>query len=133
MHITEDIDEKHVYKCQLLKLQGNVNNDIAIVAQVAEIYGEVKGSIHFMGQQLSIKSPAHVHGNLELRWSQQVVVEGRLDGEVRGTYQTMTDAMGNMTFPGKSTGAPAEEAVTEDASTHTESQEPSASQPEQKK
>ncbi len=98
--IQDEITVKTVYGGQIVKIRTDCQTDLAIVAQIAEVYGEVHGTLYFRGQQLFIKSTAKIHGDVDV-FCQQVFTDGQIDGELVGDYQMTVDADGTVRYSGQ--------------------------------
>ena len=89
---TDPIDSSRVYVAQMVIIRDEVNADLAIMAQSAEIHGTVAGDIDFMGQVLTIKPGAVVKGDIRSKAAQQISVQGSVEGTVTGSYQILERA-----------------------------------------
>lgn len=94
--VDEPVDKKMVYVGQSVKIRSNVNTDVAVFAQQAEIYGEIQGTLHFTGQILTIKGDAVIHGDVDIDVAQIAQIEGKVEGEVKGSYQLLTNEKGEV-------------------------------------
>ena len=61
--ITGQVDEKNLYVGQMVRLRGKITQDVAIIAQLATIYGEVEGTVYFRGQSLHVKGKGRIKAN----------------------------------------------------------------------
>ncbi len=86
---TEPIDSSRVYTAQVVILREDVEGDIAIMSQSAEIHGAVHGDIDFLGQLLIIKPDAVVTGDVRVEMGQVIQIQGTVEGEVTGSYQIL--------------------------------------------
>lgn len=90
IEVNEDVTEKTVYLGQIVKIMADCHDDIAIIAQVAEIYGTVNGKVSFRGQVLNVQPNAVVNGNIDVT-CQVVQIYGDVQGEITGKYQQIVD------------------------------------------
>ena len=86
---TRPIDSSRVYTAQIVIIRGDVEADIAIMSQSAEIHGAVHGDIDFLGQLLIIKPDAVVTGDVRVEMGQVIQIQGTVEGEVTGNYQVL--------------------------------------------
>jgi hypothetical protein len=90
MEITEDVTERKVYVGQAVKIIGDCSDDIAIIAQMAQIHGNVAGTLYFRGQLITIEPGAHLQGDLDVI-CQIVTIYGKVDGQILGKYADLQD------------------------------------------
>ena len=88
LEITESPTEPTLYLGQSVKLLDDVDTDVAIVAQAAEIHATVNGTVHFRGQMLTIQPKAVLKKDLDLK-AQIVQIYGTVEGEITGQYQVI--------------------------------------------
>ncbi len=86
--VSDPTTEPTLYMGQLVKLVGDCETDVAIMAQMAEVYGTVKGDLYFRGQLLTIQPNAVIEGNLDVL-AQGIQNQGEVKGEITGSYQAM--------------------------------------------
>ncbi len=86
---TQPIDSSRVYTAQVVIIRDDVEADIAIMSQSAEIHGTVNGDIDFLGQVLIIQSNAVVTWDVRVEMGQLIQVQGTVEGEVTGSYQIL--------------------------------------------
>ena len=86
---TEPIDNKRLYIAQVLEIKSDVSTDIAIFAQSATIRGTINGDLDFAGQMLNIEKGAVVKGDVNCRLGQVLVINGKVEGKLRGGYQSL--------------------------------------------
>jgi hypothetical protein len=90
IEVNDDVTERTVYVGQIVKIIGNCNDDIAIIAQMAQIHGRVAGTLYFRGQLLTIEPGAHLQGDLDVK-CQVVTIYGKVDGQILGSYGELQD------------------------------------------
>jgi len=90
----QPIDSPRVYTAQVVIIREDVEADIAIMSQSAEIHGTVHGDIDFLGQLLVIHPDAVVTGNIRVEMGQVIQIQGTVEGEVTGSWQVLN-------WPGK--------------------------------
>jgi len=88
--VTDEVTEPTVYLGQMVKIVGDCSDDIAIIAQMAQIHGEVAGTLYFRGQILTIEPGAHLQGDLDLK-CQVATIYGKVDGQITGQYGKLQD------------------------------------------
>ena len=86
IEVQEDIHEKTLYMGQVVKIYGNCTTDLAILAQMAEIHGNVGGKVYFRGQLLVIQPGAVITNGVDVM-AQAVKNYGKVEGEITGKYQ----------------------------------------------
>jgi len=90
IEVNTEIVEPTLYLGQAVKIHTDTQNSIAIACQAAEVYGTVNGDLDFLGQVLMIKPGAVVTGNVNVKFAQSVIVEGTVEGEITGKFQTLS-------------------------------------------
>ena len=90
IEVTEDVNRPTVYVGQVVKIIGDCSDDVAIVAQMAQVHGKVAGTLYFRGQMITIEPEAHLLGDLDLK-CQLATIYGKVDGQILGTYQELKD------------------------------------------
>ena len=73
----------------MVRLHDGSDADLALICQMAEISGTVKGDIAFVGQMLLIKKDAVVEGDINVENGQVITVQGTVKGEIKGNYQQL--------------------------------------------
>lgn len=86
--ITDDITEPTLFVGQMVQIKGDADAEVAIIAQMAEIHGTISGKLHFHGQILDIKPGAQLEQGLDVH-AQIVNIQGKVAGEITGTYQQL--------------------------------------------
>ena len=90
IEITSDVTEPTLYIGQSVKIRSDCTTNLAVIAQMCEVYGEVDGSMYFKGQMLIVQPSAHVKGDLDV-FGQMIENFGTIDGNVVGQYQSFKD------------------------------------------
>jgi cytoskeletal protein CcmA (bactofilin family) len=90
IEVAGEVAEPTLYFGQMVKIIGNCRDEIAIIAQVAQIHGEVAGTLYFRGQTITIEPGAHLQGDLDLK-CQAATIYGKVDGQVQGAYAELQD------------------------------------------
>lgn len=93
MHIRSDILVPTVLVGQVVEIHADTDADLAVLAQILKVHGTIDGTLTFRGQILEITPGAVITGDLDIRGAQSVQMNGRVDGEVHGTWQVMTPAL----------------------------------------
>jgi hypothetical protein len=97
--------EKTVYVCQLLTVTDDVEVDIAIVSQVAELKANIHGDVDFAGQVLKLEKGCTIDGDLRIKNAQAIEIEGEVKGDITGNYMMLK--YGDKTYgPGQSPSSP---------------------------
>lgn len=94
IEVNEEITKPTVYLGQTVKIIADSQTDIAIIAQIAQIHGQLAGTLYFRGQLLTIEPDAHLQGDLDLK-CQVVTIYGKVDGQIKGTYTEMQNKRGD--------------------------------------
>jgi hypothetical protein len=87
IEVTRPITEPTLLMGQMVKVGAGSETNIAIIAQLAEIHGIVKGDVYFLGQILLIQPGAVVQGSIHVKGAQAIDLYGTVEGEINGTYQ----------------------------------------------
>lgn len=90
LEIDEVITEPTIYQGQSVKILANCTTNLGIIAQIAEIHGQVKGKVYFVGQILTVQPQAELLNGLDIK-GQVVQKYGKIDGEITGTYQQIIE------------------------------------------
>ncbi len=85
--ITEAPSEPTVYVAQTVKIDADVDVEIALICQMAELSGTYSKKVYFRGQMLTVKPNGHLEGDLDVT-CQLIQNFGEIDGEVTGKYQS---------------------------------------------
>ena len=93
LEVRDPIAEPTIYMGQVVKVYADCSTNLAIVAQVGEIFGRVEGKLYFRGQVLTIQPKAEIMGGLDAT-AQVVKNLGRVSGEITGKHQIITDQPG---------------------------------------
>lgn len=87
--VRKDIFEQTILLGQLVQVYGNCSTNLAIIAQVAELHGNVDGKLHFKGQVLRVMPTATVKNGADIA-AQSFVNEGKIEGEITEATQVST-------------------------------------------
>lgn len=90
LEVTEPETLPTLYKAQVVHIKTDIDSDVAILAQVAEIHSRISGKVYFRGQVLTIHPDAVIGNGLDVK-AQMVQKAGTVEGEITGTYQVMQD------------------------------------------
>jgi len=90
INVREEVYEKKLFLGQVVKIAADCHTDIAIVAQSAEVFSNIDGTLYFRGQMLVIQPNAKISGNIDVK-AQVVQIFGEVDGEIKGTYSQLID------------------------------------------
>ncbi len=91
LDIRERVSEPTIFVGQIVRIHAGSERGIAIVAQQAEIEGEVVGNVYFMGQMLTVKPGAHLMRDLDVK-GQMINNFGTVDGKITGAYQSLNSS-----------------------------------------
>lgn len=86
IELTEPVTERKLYKAQMIHIKTDSTTDMAVLAQICELYGTVNGTFYFRGQMLTIKPGAKILGNANIE-AQVLQNEGHIAGTLTGKYQ----------------------------------------------
>lgn len=86
IEITDPVDEPVLLKAQSVRIMADCSTNIAVLAQMCELHGTVKGRLYFRGQLLTIHPGAEILGGLDVQ-AQLVQNNGKIEGGVTGEYQ----------------------------------------------
>jgi len=92
IEVNETIGTPTFYLGQHVKILSDSKSDIAIMAQLAEIYGKIEGNVYFCGQLLTIQPIANIEGNLDVK-AQLINMYGEVNGEITGSYETLDEGI----------------------------------------
>lgn len=76
LEVKYEIQEPTVFEGRGVRIHGNCTTNLAIVANIAEIYGRVSGKVYFRGGKITVMPGALVEGGLDS--SGQVVQRGTI-------------------------------------------------------
>lgn len=79
-----------VYFVQSLTIQGTVDGNVAAMCQSIVLEGTINGNLDVLSQSVVIEGTGVVTGNLNSEAVQSLVNNGRVDGEITGTFQNVT-------------------------------------------
>ncbi len=96
LDITEPVTEPTLFKGQVIRILTDSSTNIAILAQVCEIHGQVDGKLYFRGQVLTVEPRAKILGGIDAQ-AQVIQNNGTIKGGITGKYQLvdMKAASGN--------------------------------------
>jgi hypothetical protein len=80
--VTTDVERPTVYTVQVFRLDADAQADLAVMAQVAEINGNIDGDLHFFGQSLMIGPDAVITGHAYVHFAQTVDNKGTVEGKI---------------------------------------------------
>lgn len=87
--VEEPVMEDTLFTGQAVRIESDVQADIAIGAQTADIRSRIDGDVDFLGQSITIHEDAVITGDLRVRFAQAVIINGRVEGEVTGSWQVI--------------------------------------------
>lgn len=90
IEVSEEITEPTLYLGQMVKILSDVDMDIAILSQTAEIHGIVNGTVYFRGQVLIIHPTAEIKKDVDVI-AQVINNYGKVAGRITGVYQSLND------------------------------------------
>lgn len=127
VEVNQSPTKETLYVCQILKIDKDVDVDIAIACQVAEINANIHGDFDFLGQVLKVGSGVVIDGDLRVKRAQVVEVNGEVKGKISGGYGVLT-YKGQQYQSGKSPSSP--EAETKDEAPPSVNSAPTSTPPE---
>lgn len=86
MNLTEPRTGSYVFFGQKATI-GDVNGDVAAMCQQITFEGTVTGNVDLYCQQVTIAESAVIQGNIHAEGVQQLVVHGKVIGEITGAIQ----------------------------------------------
>jgi hypothetical protein len=86
LNITEPITEPILLKAQSVQLRADCSTNLAVMAQMCEIFGKIDGKLYFRGQMLTIHPGAEITGGVDAQ-AQILQNNGTIEGEITGKYQ----------------------------------------------
>ena len=86
--ITDPITEPVILKGQAVKIMSDCSTNLAVMAQVCEIFGKVDGKLYFRGQMLTVHPGAEITGGVDAQ-AQVVQNNGTIEGGMTGKYQLL--------------------------------------------
>ena len=79
-----------VYFGQSLVIEGTIDGNVAAMCQAVIIDGTINGKLDVLSQSVIINETGVVTGDIIAEAVQSLVNNGRVDGEISGTYQNVT-------------------------------------------
>jgi hypothetical protein len=92
--ITDPITEPLLLKGQAVKIMADCSTNLAVLAQVCEVYGKIDGTLYFRGQILTIQPGAEILGGMDVK-AQVLQNYGRVEGDVIGEFQLIEPGTGS--------------------------------------
>jgi len=86
--ITEPITEPVLLKAQSLQLRADCSTNLAVLAQMCDVYGKVNGRLYFRGQMLTVHPGAEITGGVDAQ-AQLLQNNGTIEGGLTGKYQLL--------------------------------------------
>ena len=86
--VTSVVTNPTIFVAQSVQIKKGSERGLAFLCQVAEIEGEVKGNVHFMGQVLTVQRRAVLDKDLDVK-AQIVNLHGEVKGQITGVYQAL--------------------------------------------
>ncbi|MDF7823534.1 hypothetical protein P4B35_05875 [Pontiellaceae bacterium B12227] len=88
LNVTEPITQPVLLKAQSLQLRADCSTDLAVLAQICEVYGKVDGKLYFRGQMLTVHPGAEITGGVDAQ-AQIIQNNGTISGGMTGKYQLL--------------------------------------------
>lgn len=85
--VRQDMDKPTILLGQMVEVYGSSSTNLAVVAQVAEIHGNIDGKLYFKGQVLRIMPEAHIRNGADIT-AQSFTNDGTVEGDL--VQQTTT-------------------------------------------
>jgi len=89
IQVNQSPAQKTVYICQVLDITKDVDVDIAIACQIAEVKANIHGDVDFLGQVLNIHEGVVIDGDLRVDAAQVVEIHGEVKGKITGNYSVL--------------------------------------------
>ena len=86
LDINEPVDEPLLFKGQVVRIMADCSTNIAVLAQVCEVYGKIDGKLYFRGQVLTVQPGAEILGGIDAQ-AQVIQNNGKIEGGISGKYQ----------------------------------------------
>lgn len=86
LEINEPINEPLLLKGQVVRILEGSTTNVAVLAQVCEVFGEVEGKLYFRGQILTVQPGAVIRDGINAT-AQVIRNNGRIEGGITGEYQ----------------------------------------------
>ncbi len=87
--VTEPITTPQLFKGQMVRILADSDTDVAVLAQLCEIHGVIRGKLFFRGQMLTLKPGSKVLGGIDVQ-AQMLQNQGEISGEMTGKYQLIS-------------------------------------------
>lgn len=84
--VTEPITEPVILKGQAVKVLSDCSTNLAVLAQICEVYGKIDGKLYFRGQMLTVQPGAEITGGVDIQ-AQVLQNLGTVEGGITGKYQ----------------------------------------------
>jgi hypothetical protein len=84
--LSDPVDEPVLFKAQSVRIMSDCSTNMAVLAQMCEVYGRVEGKLYFRGQILTVHPGAEILGGLDVQ-TQLLQNSGKIEGSVTGKYQ----------------------------------------------
>lgn len=88
LNISEPITEPVLLKGQAVKIMSDCSTNLAVLAQVCEVYGKIDGTLYFRGQMLIVQPGAEILGGVDVQ-AQVLQNNGTIEGGMTGKYQLL--------------------------------------------
>ena len=89
-YIRKPLDGNWKYTCRSLDVEAEVNGNLEIIADDADIERSVFGDVIFKGEKLTVDSRATITGDLILDASKHVEISGIVEGSISGTFKQIS-------------------------------------------
>lgn len=86
MTISSPITEPVLLKGQSVTIQADCSTNLAVLAQICEVFGKVDGKLYFRGQMLTVHPGAEITGGVDVK-AQLLQNNGTIEGGMAGEYQ----------------------------------------------
>jgi hypothetical protein len=89
IEVNQPVTSPQLFKGQMVGIMTNCETDVAVLAQMCEVYGTIQGKLYFRGQMLVIHPGARIMDGIDIK-AQFMDNQGEVYGEITGEYQSMT-------------------------------------------
>jgi len=88
LNISDPVDEPVLFKAQSVQIMSDCSTNMAVLAQMCELYGTIEGKLYFRGQMLVVHPGAEILGGLDVQ-AQLLQNNGKIEGGVAGKYKLL--------------------------------------------
>ncbi|MDG2093866.1 MAG: polymer-forming cytoskeletal protein [Phycisphaerales bacterium] len=101
--------DTYIYGKHSILIEKGSLADLALISNDAVIRGIVEGDVAFLGNDIEIAEDGIINGNLNVTMAKNVVIRGRVDGEISGTWTRLFENSNSNASAAQSTNTDAGE------------------------